>query len=100
VVREPLTLSRYFYFCMALLMAALATSAFSNTVGARLLHAEPPRPLLLWLHGAAFSAWIALFVAQSALVRFRKVSLHRTLGWFGAVLAITMVVSGFIVRSL
>jgi hypothetical protein len=90
-------LGRYFYFCMALLMAGLAVWGFSHTVDARLLHAKPPRPLLLWFHGAAFSFWIALFIAQSALVRMRKVSVHRTLGWFGAALAATMVVSGFLV---
>jgi hypothetical protein len=90
-------LGRYFYFCMALLMAALAVWGFSSTVDANLLHAKPPRPFLVWFHGAAFSAWIALFVAQSALVRVRKVSVHRTLGWFGAALAATMVVSGLIV---
>jgi len=90
-------LGRYFYFCMALLIAGLVVWGFSRTVDARLLHAKPPRPLLLWFHGAAFSAWIVLFMAQSALVRLRKVSVHRTLGWFGAALAATMVVSGFIV---
>jgi hypothetical protein len=90
-------LGRYFYFCMALLMAGLAGWAFSDTVDAHLLHAKPPRPLLLWFHAAAFSVWIVLFMAQSALVRLRKVSVHRTLGWFGAALAAIMVVSGFIV---
>lgn len=82
---------------MALLMAALSAWAFSHTIDAHLLHAKPPRPLLLWFHGAAFSAWIVLFIAQSALVRMRKVSLHRTLGWFGASLAAIMVVSGLMV---
>jgi hypothetical protein len=82
---------------MALLIAGLAVWAFSDTVDAHLLHAKPPRPLLLWFHGAVFTAWIVLFIAQSALVRVRKVSLHRTLGWFGAVLAAIMVISGFIV---
>ena len=90
-------LSRYFYFCMTLLMAVLAVWGFSHTVDARLLHADPPRPLLLWFHAAAFSAWIVLFIAQSALVRVRKVNVHRTLGWFGAALAATMVASGFVV---
>ena len=88
-------LGRYFYFCMALLMAGLSVWGFSQTVDTRLLHAKPPRPLLLWFHGAAFSAWIVLFIAQSALVRVRKVSVHRTLGWFGAALAATMVASSF-----
>ncbi len=90
-------LSRYFYFCAALGMAGLAVWAFSHTIDARLLHANPPRPRLLWFHGAIFAAWIVLFVAQSALVRVRKVVVHRALGWFGAGLAATMVVSGCIV---
>ena len=90
-------LGRYFYFCMALLMAALSVWGFSHTVDTRLLHAKPPRPLLLWFHAMAFSAWIVLFMAQSALVRVRKVRVHRRLGWFGAALAATMLVSGFMV---
>ena len=90
-------LSRYFYFCMSLVMGGLVIWGFSRTVDARLLHATPPRPLLLWFHSAVFSAWIVLFIAQSALVRVRKVSIHRRLGWFGAALAATMTVSGFIV---
>lgn len=98
-VRKPLKwlLSRYFYFCMTLLMAGLAVLGFRHTVDARLLHANPPRPVLLWFHGLVFSAWILLLVAQSALVRVRKVSVHRTLGWFGAALAATMVGSGLVV---
>jgi hypothetical protein len=90
-------LSRYFYLCASIAMAVLSVWAFSHTVDARLLHANPPRPLLLWFHAVLFSAWIVLFIAQSALVRVRKVRVHRTLGWFGAALAAAMVVSGFIV---
>ena len=92
-------LSRYFYFCMALLMGGISLWGFSHTVDRRLLHASPPRPLLLWLHAAAFSAWMVLFVVQSALIRVRKVSVHRTLGWLGASLAAFMVVSGFVVST-
>ena len=87
-------LSRYFYFCMSLLMTALVVWSFSRTVDAGLFHAKPRRPLLLWFHGAAFSSWMALFIAQSGLVRLRRVSIHRLLGWFGAGLATIMVVLG------
>jgi hypothetical protein len=87
-------LSRYFYLCMSLLLAALVILGFSRTVNANLFHGNPPRPLLLWIHGAAFSTWILFFIAQSALVRARKVSVHRLLGWFGAALATLMVVLG------
>ena len=88
-------LSRYFYLCMSLVLAVLVIAGFSRTVNTSLFHANPPRPLLLWIHGAAFSTWIVFFIAQSALVRARKVSIHRLLGWFGAGLAAAMVVVGF-----
>ncbi|MGB2627437.1 MAG: hypothetical protein WAK20_11665 [Candidatus Acidiferrum sp.] len=88
-------LVRYFYLCMSLVLAAIVIAGFSRTVNASLFHAVPPRPLLLWIHGAAFSTWVVFFIAQSALVRARKVSVHRLLGWFGASLAAVMVVLGF-----
>ena len=88
-------LSRYSYLCMALVMAGLVVWGFSKTVDANLFRAKPSRPLLLWIHGAAFSTWIVFFIVQSALVRVHKVSVHRTLGWFGAGLATMMVALGF-----
>ena len=91
-------LSRYFYFCMSLVMSAVVVAGFSRTVGPNLFHATPPRPLLLWMHGAAFSAWMIFFIAQSGLVRVRKVSWHRFLGWFGATLAALMVVLGCVIN--
>lgn len=87
-------LSRYFYLCMSLILAALVISGFGRTVNANLFRANPPRPWLLWIHGTAFSTWVVFFIAQSALVRARKVSVHRLLGWFGAGLAAVMVVLG------
>ena len=90
-------LSRYFYFSMALAMAGLVVWGFSRTVEANLFHAKPQRPVLLWMHGTAFATWMVFFILQSALVRVRKVSVHRLLGWFGAALATVMVVLGFTV---
>jgi hypothetical protein len=90
-------IDRYFYFLLALVVAVVIAAGFSKTVGPGLIHATPGRPVLLWLHGAAFSAWVVFFILQSGLVRIRKVSWHRTLGWFGAALAALMVVLGFVV---
>ena len=90
-------LSRYFYITMSFVLAGLVVWGFSRTVDEHLFHASPPRPLLLWIHGTAFATWIIFFIFQSALVRVRKVSVHRFLGWFGAVLAAVMVVLGFTV---
>lgn len=88
-------LSRYFYFSMSLVFAVLVVWGFSRSVDANLFHASPPRPFLLWIHGAAFSLWVVFFMAQSTLVRVHKVSWHRFLGWFGAGLAAVMVPLGF-----
>jgi hypothetical protein len=90
-------LSQYFYLSMSLVMAVLVVWGFSRTVDANLVHANPPRPWLLWVHGAAFSTWVVFFIAQSALVRVRQVSVHRFLGWFGAGLATLMVGLGFMI---
>ncbi len=84
-------LRRYFYFTMSLVMAGLVVWGFSHTIGDSLFHANPPRPLLLWMHGSAFATWIVLFIAQTGLVRAHKVSWHRTLGWFGAGLSVLMI---------
>lgn len=90
-------LSKYFYFCMSLVVATVVVAGFSRTVDASLIHANPARPLLLWIHGAAFSSWVVLFIAQSGLVRVHKVSVHRFIGWFGAGLAAVMVPLGFVI---
>jgi len=88
---------QYFYFSMSLLFAALVVWGFSRTINAGLFHAAPPRPFLLWIHGAAFAAWVAFFIAQSTLVRVHKVNVHRFLGWFGAGLATVMVPLGVVI---
>jgi len=86
--------SRYFYFLMSLLFATIVVVGFSRTINGSLFHAAPPRPLLLWFHGAVFSSWVVFFIAQSTLVRVRRVSWHRFMGWFGAGLATVMVPLG------
>jgi hypothetical protein len=88
---------RYFYLFVSLAVAGIVVAGFSRTVDRFLIHAAPPRPVLLWIHGAAFSAWVVFFILQSALVRVRKVSVHRTLGWFGAALGAVMVTLGAVI---
>jgi hypothetical protein len=85
---------RYFYFFVSLVVAGVVVVGCSQTVDRNLFHGSPPRPVLLWIHGAAFSGWMVFFILQSALVRVRKVSVHRTLGWFGAALGAMMVTLG------
>jgi hypothetical protein len=85
---------KYFYLCMSLLIAAVVIYGFSHTVENKLIHANPRRPILLWVHAILFSSWVAFYITQSVLVRIRKVELHRTLGWAGAALGTSMIVVG------
>ncbi len=87
-------LDKYFYFAMSILFAAIVVIGFSRTVDQNLFHAAIPRPLILWIHGAAFSGWILFYIFQSTLVRTRNVKWHRFFGWFGTALGAAMVVLG------
>jgi len=91
----PRWIEKYFYLFMSLLIAAVVVYGFSGTVGNKLLHANPRRPILLWVHAVLFLSWVAFYILQSVLVRARKVKIHRTLGWMGAALGTSMVVIGF-----
>ena len=89
-------LCRYFYFAMSLVLAAIVVAGFKRTVNQNLFHPAIPRPFILWIHASAFTAWVIFFIGQSALVRVRKVSWHRSIGWFGAGLAALMVPLGVV----
>jgi hypothetical protein len=82
---------------MSLLVAAIVVWGFSHSINKNLFHPALPRPFLLWIHGAAFSGWVAFYIFQSALIRTRNVKWHRFFGWFGVGLAAVMVPLGFII---
>jgi uncharacterized membrane protein YozB (DUF420 family) len=52
---------------------------------------------LYQIHGALFTAWIVLLVAQTALIAGGRADIHRRLGVAGAVLAVAMFVIGIAV---
>jgi hypothetical protein len=87
-------LETYFYFCMSLLIAVVVVYGFTHTVEKNFIHPAIPRPRILYFHVAVFSTWVIFFLFQSALVRTRNISLHRTLGWFGAALGTAIPVLG------
>jgi len=47
---------------------------------------------LVYVHAVLFTAWVALFIVQTALVSARRLAVHRRLGVAGAVLAAAMIV--------
>jgi hypothetical protein len=87
-------LNNYFYFFMSLLIAAVLVYGFSHTVNENLIHPALPRPFLLYLHAAIFSAWVLFYIYQSVLVRTRNVRLHRRTGWFGVALGVAIPLVG------
>ena len=87
-------LQRRFYFFMSLAIAVIVTYGFHFTVGTNLLHPAIPRPFLLYIHAATFTAWLAIFIAQTALVTTGNTHLHKRLGLVGIVVGVAVVVVG------
>jgi hypothetical protein len=88
---------------MAIAITLVVFAGFARTYYFQFLSGGPTvtlsgRPFtpLIHLHGALFTAWTLLFIAQTALISARRVSMHRTLGTLGVVLAASMVVVGLL----
>jgi hypothetical protein len=97
----PGTYDRVFYSTIAILMALTVFAGFARTYYLRTYFGAPVSITgavtltpLAQLHAAVFTAWVLLFVVQTALVAARRVAVHRRLGMAGAVLASAMVVIG------
>jgi len=89
---------RRFFSSMALVMLACVVAGFAPSYYL-LGVVEPTVPLLpmtplVHVHGALFSAWILLFVAQTQLVAWRRTDLHRSLGVVAFAMLPLMVVIG------
>jgi hypothetical protein len=89
---------RIFYTSVGLVVAALVFWGFAPSFYLSRWMAVPPTTpeigVLLQVHGAVFTTWIALMVIQPALIASRNVAVHRKLGYFGAGVAAAMVVLG------
>jgi hypothetical protein len=84
----------YFFSGMALLMLATVFEGFARTYYLAGVFRAPLPSLIIHVHGAAFSCWILLLVAQTSLISVGRVDIHRRLGIAGFVLAILMVILG------
>lgn len=100
-VREAGRHDRLFYGGMAVAMGLTVFAGFASTYYLRFLTGGPkatltggPFTTLVYVHGALFTAWVLLFIVQTALVAGRRVAVHRRLGVAGAVLAAAMIVAG------
>lgn len=87
---------RWFFLAMSLAIVAVVIYGFSFTVGDNLLHPAYPRPWILYAHAAIMSAWLALLVVQTSLVRAGQASVHRRVGAWGVALGACIPVVGMI----
>ncbi len=103
-VTQPSTVGahdRVFYSAMAITMAIVVFIGFAPTFYLRDFFGAPVSvsgaaslsPLVV-AHGILFSAWVVLFIVQTALVASRRVALHRRMGVAGVVLAVLMLIAG------
>jgi hypothetical protein len=89
---RPREVGHRFYLTLSCVMAVIIIAGFSQTVPGDL--APPGLPFLLRAHGLVFGTWLAILVAQPALISAGAVRLHRKVGVLGAVVAAAMVVMG------
>jgi len=84
----------YFFSFMALAILAIVFIGFARTYFMAGVFSAPLPNLLIHIHGAVFSTWILLLIAQTALVSAHRVDIHRRLGVLGFCLACAMVALG------
>ena len=99
--RSTARYDRVFYAGIAGAAAVMTLTGFAPTYYLRLFDGGPsatisggPFTTLLHVHGALFTSWVALFIAQTAFISTRRVATHRKFGIAGGMLAVAMVIVG------
>jgi uncharacterized membrane protein YozB (DUF420 family) len=87
---------RRFFAAMAVLFVATALIGFGPNSVAILNGTKTNPPLIIHLHAAAMASWLALLLAQAALIANGNRRLHRKLGMVSVVLAPIMVAIMFV----
>ena len=85
---------RAFYLAMALVLTAYVLVGFWASYYGRIVSGTVAGPWFFQLHGAVFTGWLLLLVAQVALVSTRRVPLHRRVGNLGIGYGVLLFVVG------
>lgn len=93
---EQLSTERKFFSRMALFLVAVVLLGFGPSFYLRGIVPAYPRPnpslpLSVLVHGALFTAWMLVFVAQTQLVANRRVEEHMKLGKASMLLALAII---------
>jgi hypothetical protein len=93
--RPALGTDKRLYVITAVFLAVLIFMGFAPSYYLKsVINAPPPLSPLTIAHGVVFTAWMALFVTQAALIGIGRPALHRQLGILGAMLFGGMAVIG------
>ncbi len=87
---------RRLYLGVAVVASLLVFTGFARTYFLKSYFGAPVLSPLVHLHGAIFTSWFALFIAQATLVAARRTDIHRRLGVVGGALAAVMLVVGYL----
>lgn len=98
-VRGNRRTEQMFFTVMAALILVTVAIGFSRSYFLAGVFLAPLPNLLVHVHGAVFSAWVLLFVAQTWLVRAGRVDIHRRLGLLGFGLASLVVIMGLVAST-
>ena len=82
-----------FFTSMALVMLVTVFVGFAHTYYLAGLFQAPLPSRIIHIHGAVFSCWILLLVAQTSLVSAGRVDIHQRLGMAGFFLGCLMICS-------
>jgi hypothetical protein len=92
---------RLFYGGVAIALALTVVAGFGPTYYFRMAGDSPlrtlsggPVTLLVHTHAVLFTAWVLLFIVQTALIARHRTTMHRNVGMFGTGLAFLMVAAG------
>lgn len=85
-----------FHVGMAVAIVITIVAGFVPTYYLRPVFTSTPLPLLVHIHGALMTAWLALVVVQPVLVATNRTHVHRRVGYAGAGLAASIVLLGTI----
>jgi len=96
VVGNRRRVDRWFYISAALFVILLSFVGFGPSIIDQ-SRRNGSSTLLVTAHGIVAGAWLLLFLTQATLVATRQAAIHRRLGMLGPVLAVVMIVLGFIV---
>jgi hypothetical protein len=90
-------LDRWFFPLIALTAVTSVAAGFAPTYYLSHWFHAPPLTTTVHVHAAAFTAWLALLLSQTLLVRARQHRWHRAMGKAAVVVVAVMVVTGYLV---